>query len=141
MYAYLNKETSKVVTTTKPLKSENLVEVDAELAFVLEELNKKGYKTKYSCEGHWLTKSQYVSATAEISTPFIMFEDGIKLPSCPAHWRKEIHETIENDDGNVTYGHWESIYSNIVSGLKTPLDFQVVKQRNVKSLIKWAKKL
>lgn len=70
-----------------------------------------------------------------------MFEDGIKLPSCPAHWRKEIHEIIENDDGNVTYGHWESIYSNIVSGLKTPLDFQVVKQRNVKSLIKWAKKL
>lgn len=79
------------MTTAKPLKSENLVEVDAELAFILEELNKKGYKTKYSCEGHWLTKSQYVSATAEISTPFIMFEDGIKLPSCPAHWRKEIH--------------------------------------------------
>lgn len=52
----------------------NVVEIDELFIPVIIELNKKGYKTKYCCSGHYTKNSP---------DSYISFEDYVVLPSLP----------------------------------------------------------
>lgn len=66
---------------------ESNIEVDSKLAFQISILNKKGYKTKFSCSGH---------ALEYFITTYIYFED--KINTCPKEW-------YFDDDGYIIRGN------------------------------------
>lgn len=65
----------------------DVVEVDELFAPVIAELNRKGYRTKFCCSGHY---------TEDYPNTYINFEEGIKLPSLPEGYKydKEIYPDV-----------------------------------------------
>jgi len=61
----------------------DVVEIDELLIPTIIELNKKGYKTKYCCSGHYDTRP-YNSYSS-----YIYFQDNIILPNLPSGYMYE----------------------------------------------------
>ena len=66
--------------------------IDKDMKPIIEKLNKKGYKTKYSCAGHpgsfskKDTNHDNVSYRRRYSYAHIMFDGNYNFPGAPKHW-------------------------------------------------------
>jgi len=91
---YINFKTGKI----KHHKPEipGYIEIDDLMCPIIFELNRKGYITKYCCQGHIEDKS----------TTYIMFEYWVKLPSIPENWY--LDDTLELP--TIRYKHNMFIY-------------------------------
>ena len=75
--------------------------IDAEIKPIIAELNRKGYKTKYSSAGHTkLRKKEDVGRDGVYygklySDARIMFDDDYDFPKAPKHW---VWKTVEDKD-------------------------------------------
>lgn len=96
-----------------------LIEVDELLIPTIKVLNQKGYITKYCCSGHY---------DGQHSNSYIMFDDGITLPSLPKGF------TMEEHDGRTV------IRSARPFRQPTFGDFYKICD-DAKTLLKWADKL
>ena len=118
--------------------TENQFEIDENIAYIIQELNLKGYKTMFCCEGH-------VENDDVLTLPYIVFENGIELPSCPDGWYVLIFNEWYNEDDNVLSGHWENIYPDKLSKLDdekiTKNDFYKEKFKALLNLSEWVEKL
>jgi len=76
-----------------PINNNVMFECDELIAPAICELNKRGYKTKYSCQGHYAQiihnneTKRYETINAAYSCPYILFELE-DLPSTPTGWTK-----------------------------------------------------
>lgn len=85
---------------------ETWVELDDLIAPVISELNKKGYKTLFSCSGHAEGMITFFSKNSELYPhAYITFDEGVIIPKnlIPEGWKYE-------KDLNSLYFHY-SIYS------------------------------
>lgn len=64
----------------------SVIEVDELILPVIAELNRKGYYTEYCCSGHYYERN---------IASYIMFEEGIALPSLPDGWKLDT-DTFKN---------------------------------------------
>lgn len=73
----------------------DIVEIDELFTPVIAELNRKGYKTRYCCSGHYAESSP---------DSYIYFEDGIQLPSLPEGYRydQDIYPEVDWDKWNMS---------------------------------------
>jgi len=70
-------------------------EVEPLIRKTILELNRKGYYTTQSCQGHFLRKIGYIHDRLVMdppSVPFVLFDEKIKLPSVP----KGFVESVES---------------------------------------------
>jgi len=74
----------------------DVVEVDELFAPVIAELNRKGYKTKYCCSGHY--------TDFQPADSYIYFEDNILLPSFPKGYKydQDIYLDVDWDKWNMS---------------------------------------
>ena len=70
----------------------DVVEIDELFVPVIAELNRKGYRTRYCCSGHY---------TKDSITTYIMFEDFIELPSLPEGYNYDVDWTIRNGNTDI----------------------------------------
>ena len=124
---------------------EGIICCDTHIASAVLMLNKKGYKTLYSCEGHF-DEDIDDSGNNNLTTPYIMFETGkeivnyaknlimlprqftlrIDAPSLPT-----VNEEVEGAYGEDRHNRYYesrkkkriSIYSNLVYGFRDDSDF------------------
>lgn len=116
--AYMNLNTFELVhdITIDGSGNEDLsswVYVDDLIAPIVSELNKKGYRTTFSCSGHPERRSLYVSRlTMEVddveilnNSAYISFDDGISIPEdmIPPKW-------VYDKDCNSMYFYYDDIY-------------------------------
>lgn len=148
MYSYIDAKNCNAITTEEKREDNNLIEIDENIVFAIEALNKKGYDTKNCCEGHYQTEvPEHLKdalkcagfSYAPASEPYIEFGNNIKLPSIPDGWDKEIFDTSWNDDGTEINGHWECIRANI--NAKSPMAFYTSKMQTIINLNAWVEKL
>ena len=71
---YINFKTGKIKHYEPEIPG--YIEVDDLMCPIVFELNRKGYITKYCCQGH----------IEDVSSSYIMFEYWVKLPSIPKNW-------------------------------------------------------
>ena len=73
----------------------DIVEIDELFTPVIIELNRKGYKTKFCCSGHYTESSP---------DSYIYFEDDVELPSLPEGYRydQDIYVDVDWDKWNMT---------------------------------------
>ena len=149
---YFNTETFEVIVRDED-PGEPFVEVDDNIGWVIAELNRKGYKTCFSCEGHYTDFFPYteeeVKAWAKkglifspFELPYIAFAPGIKLPNAPDKWDLVHNPNAFDENGNPLKNFEETIYANIQdSRIKGEESFTVVKFRRLAALMKWVKGL
>lgn len=81
--------------------------LDPNIAETISILNKKGYKTKYCCEGHSGEKYQYDGKDYYVDTGYIKFEKGICIDpdSLPESWYLVLNDMIikSKKDHSITY--------------------------------------
>lgn len=92
---YMNADTFELVSSDAELE-EPFVEMDENIAYVISTLNKLGYKTEWSCEGHYghgPNKEESESLVGNAGGIYIGFEEGyisfaenIALPFIPENW-------------------------------------------------------
>ena len=152
MYSYINIDTYELVSSEEPKESENLIKLDENIAQAIVALNIRGYKTLNSCEGHYITEPDKETAELLIkfenlrfecaSAPYIQFSDGIRLPSIPEGWEKEM--SVESVCKN---GEKINIYQECIRGVKsessdqTPEEFYKNKMKDLVSLYEWIETL
>lgn len=132
---YLNIKTNDIVESYEVLNNKELVDIDENIAIAISSLNELGYKTKYCCEGHAEYSSEY--DCFGIGVPYITFEDGVHLPSCPEGWKLESDDTGYDENDNEIKGYWETIYAMEVSETDKLLDFYKVKLDLIIKLFEW----
>lgn len=150
---YFNTETYEIVYKEEE-PGEPYVEVDDNIAWVVAELNRKGYRTLFSCEGHYEGISpnteEQVCESAEkdyssflIDYPYITFAPGVRLPSVPDKWFwQPCPPTFDLDCNPVPKRSEGTIYADINEArVKDEGQFTIVKLRRLTSLIKWVKSL
>ena len=120
--------------------SETSKEIDEDIKDVIDTLNEKGYKTKYSCSGHpsaRFKKDRYRDGILNdkiYSTARIVF-DGIYEITPPRHWKKK---TL--NDGKDTALYVVAPKFKIVDGLPKE-SFGKWKDRYMDSIRNWVEKL
>ncbi len=149
---YFNTETFETIVRDED-PGEPFVEVDDNIAWAVAELNRKGYKTCFSCEGHytdffpyteeevkaWAKKGLYYSP---FELPYIAFAPGVKLPNAPDKWDLCQGPNAFDKDGKPIKHFEETIYANIQDArIKGEDSFTMVKFRRLAALIKWVKGL
>ena len=98
---YINFKTGKI-RHREPKNTSEYVEVDELMCPIILELNRKGYITKYCCQGH----------IEDRSVTYIMFEDWVKLPSIPENWyidSKYANTTIKYKYSKFIYDNFDKI--------------------------------
>lgn len=120
--------------------SETSKEIDEDIKDVIDTLNEKGYKTKYSCSGHpsaRFKKDRYRDGILNdkiYSTARIVF-DGIYEITPPRHWKKK-----NLNDGKDTALYVVAPRFKIVDGLPKE-SFGKWKDRYMNSIRNWVEKL
>ncbi len=153
MYSYLDKH-NRIIASDQEITEENLVAIDENIAYAIQRLNELGYATAYSCEGHFGNVINVCSTDEEtgevvskqlkmehIATTYITFDNGIKLPSVPDGWAKEISETSYDENNNLIKGYWETIrFEPEMNDLNT-LRFYLYKFKALTNLYNWVNEL
>ena len=89
--AVMHKETFKIYHNDQNIVPEGYVAIDELIAPTIQVLNQKGYTTRFCCSGHPLDDSLVIDSSKEkgyfeggtFLGSYIMFEEGITLPSMP----------------------------------------------------------
>lgn len=83
----------------------SIIGIDPNIISVIETLNKLGYKTDFSCEGH-------VYSNGNISRPYVRFTDSraIEKYGSPKDWI--IERDLDDDSGSTAIYYNESIDNN-----------------------------
>jgi len=121
------------------------VELDPMIAETIALLNKKGYRTESSCEGHYpeltiadpegeheatIWGMEDLGFNPAQDCPYVDFAEGVELPDIPSGWTLEVYEcgqVLCFDEG------WDYIY--------TKEDFEKKQKAVLDSLHEWAEKL
>lgn len=144
MYSYMNSKTYDITYSEDTLIIDGVL-IDPEIIKAISILNKGGYKTKMSSSGHYdihrLTSSLIKVSPAVLDVPYIMFENGIHLPSIPEGWSKTVDEEILDEYGQKISGHWESIFSHAARYAESEEDFSKKKNEAIKNLEIWTQEL
>ncbi|MBR5312034.1 MAG: hypothetical protein IKU40_04025 [Clostridia bacterium] len=89
--AVMHKETLRLYHNDQCIKPEGFIELDEWIAPAIQVLNQKGYTTRFCCSGHPLADWLFIDTNSEkgyyesgnFVRSYIMFEEGITLPSLP----------------------------------------------------------
>lgn len=106
IYGGMNRNWQKYVESVVDFYHENeymmeAANIDGDMKSIIETLNRKGYKTKYSCAGHPGSYSKkdgdkdHIAYGKRYSTAHIMFDGNYNFPSAPKHW---YFKTVEGKD-------------------------------------------
>ena len=111
-------------------KPDSFIEVDELIAPVISILNKKGYKTVYSCSGHPYMSTIHDDCIA--IDQYILFDDNIVLPSCPKNYKLEISNYLSDTQLRfcIRYNEFDNSdtdyyrrYTKIIKQLKVLLEW------------------
>lgn len=136
---YREKRSSKA--TTESVLFEEAAKVDDDIKPIIQKLNEKGYKTKYSCSGHpsaRLKNDTYRDGILHgklYSTARVVFAENYKLPSPPKYWEIKVLNNEKNVALYVTPPHFK-----IVDGLPTEV-FNKWKKNYMNALTTWVNSL
>ena len=106
----------------------NAVFVDENIAPILSILNKKGYTTQYSCEGHYYDKGFFT---------YISFMPWVKLDSVPLNFNFE----AEGNCIRYNYNHEYDLYREVYDNPEHILKFNTLKLMILGNILDWAKEL
>lgn len=106
IYGGMNRNWQKYVESVVDFYHENeymmeAANIDGDMKSIIETLNRKGYKTKYSCAGHPGSYSKkdgdkdHIAYGKRYSTAHIMFDGNYNFPSAPKHW---YFKTVDGKD-------------------------------------------
>lgn len=151
MKGYIDLKTCNTVITDDIKEQNFLIEVDENIAFIIAELNRKGYTTRNCCEGHWendipddiqevLLQDENISY-GSASAPYIEFEDGIRLPSIPENWDIDEFDVSLNDNDEEIQGYWQCILDDSILRVDNAVDFYKLKMFSLVNLYNWVKSL
>lgn len=103
-----------------------LIEVDEKIQYAVRVLNQKGWKTRYSCEGHFDEDDQ-------VGQIYIAFDKDVKLPSAPEGWHIELGPLLLDIECRCGKGLKETE--------KTQEQFNEEKEKALKHLNYWVDNL
>ncbi|MBQ4590539.1 MAG: hypothetical protein IJP32_12655 [Clostridia bacterium] len=90
--AVMHRDTFKIYHNDQNIVPEDFIDIDEWIAPTIQVLNQKGYTTRFCCSGHplndnWLfidtSKEKGYYESGNFVRSYIMFEEGITLPSLP----------------------------------------------------------
>jgi len=89
--AVMHKDTFKIYHNDQNIVPEDFIDIDEWIVPTIQVLNQKGYTTRFCCSGHplddWLfidtSKEKGYKESGNFVRSYIMFDEGITLPSLP----------------------------------------------------------
>lgn len=99
---------------------DELVEIDEMMAYPIEILNQKGYRTRFCCSGHMMSPKNRI-----YNEGYILFDEIYKFPSIPKYWKYEVFNDIESTNKQLT---------KLTSTIKNPFIY-------MNSLVNWVNTL
>lgn len=128
---FIDKETFEIYKEHPKIFS-----VDPMLAEAISQLNKLGYHTLASCEGHYEIKEYDVSYPKEkmFTGIYILFKENYKFLDIPEGFQKE-------DLEGRTYLFHPINYYDISKNHRNRMDFEIEKGKYCKIITEWAMNL
>ena len=99
--AVMHRDTFKIYHNDQNIVPEDFIDIDEWIAPTIQVLNQKGYTTRFCCSGHplndnWLfidtSKEKGYYESGNFVRSYIMFEEGITLPSIPHGFEEGINK-------------------------------------------------
>ena len=87
--SYMHKETFDITQYDIGSNEQNFFEIDELIALPVQVLNRKGYITEAACAGHQFERFEDTMLIIERCHTYIMFKEGISLPSLPFGFFKD----------------------------------------------------
>ncbi len=97
--AVMHKDTFQIYHNDQNIVPEDFIDIDEWIAPTIQVLNQKGYTTRFCCSGHplddWLfidtSKEKGYKEAGNFVRSYIMFEEGITLPSLPPDFTSKLN--------------------------------------------------